>query len=80
MERQERVVLFSFECARACLEEKLVKMAWRVHLYPYRTQKLSSIAPKILGGRLPGKIGLCQHKKEADTECICFFFVCLMVR
>ena len=29
----------------------------RVHLFPSRTQKLSSSAPTILGGRLPGKIG-----------------------
>ena len=29
----------------------------RVHLFPSRTQKLSSFAPTILGGRLPGKIG-----------------------
>ena len=29
----------------------------RVHLFPSRTQKLSSCTPTILGGRLPGKIG-----------------------
>ena len=28
-----------------------------VHLFPSRTQKLSTSAPTILGGRLPGKIG-----------------------
>ena len=32
-------------------------IAVRVHLFPSRTQKLSSLAPTILGGRLPGKIG-----------------------
>ena len=32
-------------------------MAWRFHLFPFRTQKLSSIAPTILGGRPPGKLG-----------------------
>ena len=32
-------------------------IAVRVHLFPSRTQKLSSFAPTILGGRLPGKIG-----------------------
>ena len=36
-------------------------IAARVHPFPYRTRKLSSLAPKILGGRLPGKIGRCQH-------------------
>ena len=35
-------------------------MAERSHLYPSRTQKLSSPAPKILGGKLPGKIGHCR--------------------
>ena len=34
-------------------------MAERFHLFPFRTQKLSSSVPKILGGRLPGKIGRC---------------------
>ena len=29
--------------------EKLVLMTLRVHLFPYRTQKLSSVVPKILG-------------------------------
>ncbi len=32
-------------------------IAARVHLFPFRTQKLSSFAPKILCGRLHGKIG-----------------------
>ena len=36
---------------------ELVLIAVRVHLFPSRTQKLSSQAPTILGGRLPGKIG-----------------------
>ena len=32
-------------------------MAWRSHPFPSRTRKLSSIAPMILGGRPPGKLG-----------------------
>ena len=32
-------------------------MALRSHLFPYRTQKLSSIAPKVVGGSLPARIG-----------------------
>ena len=40
---------------------KLVLIAARVHLFPYRTQKLSSLALTILGGKLPGKISRCQH-------------------
>ena len=37
-------------------------IAARVHPFPYRTRKLSSLALKILGGKLPGKISRCQHK------------------
>ena len=36
-------------------------IAVRVHPFPSRTRKLSSLAPKILGGQLPGKIGRRQH-------------------
>ena len=32
----------------------------RSHLFPFRTQKLSSVVPKILGWRRPGKIGRCR--------------------
>ena len=35
-------------------------IARRSHLFPYRTQKLSSLALMILGGRLPGKVGRCR--------------------
>ena len=35
-------------------------MTSRSHLFPSRTQKLSSIVPKILGWRRPGKIGRCR--------------------
>ena len=41
--------------------KQLVLIAARVHLFPFRTQKLSSLALKILGGKLPGKISRCQH-------------------
>ena len=36
-------------------------MAVRVHPFPSRTRKLSSLAPKILGPQGPGKIGRCQR-------------------
>ena len=36
---------------------KLVLIAVRVHLFPSRTQKLSSLAPTIVTGRLVVKIG-----------------------
>ena len=37
-----------------------VTIAERIHLFPSRTQKLSSLAPMILGGKLPGKVGRCR--------------------
>ncbi len=36
---------------------RVVMMALRSHLFPYRTQQLSSIAPKVVGGSLPARIG-----------------------
>ena len=38
----------------------LVIMTMRVHLFPYRTQKLSSLMLKILASYLAGKISSCQ--------------------
>ena len=40
----------------------------RVHLFPFRTQKLSSSAPKILGWKRPGKIGQSQHMIPCGSE------------
>ena len=34
----------------------MVIIAKRIHLFPYRTQKLSSLALMVLGGRLPGRV------------------------
>ncbi len=36
-----------------------VTIAERIHLYPFRTQKLSSLTPKVLGPA-PGRIGSCR--------------------
>ena len=35
-------------------------MAKKIHLYPFRTQKLSSYTPKVLGWGRPGRIGSCR--------------------
>ena len=35
-------------------------MTVRFHLFPFRTQKLSSLVPKIVGWRRPVKIGRCR--------------------
>ena len=43
----------------------------RVHLFPFRTQKLSSAVAKILYGRLYGKIAQCQHGKRAERSALC---------
>ena len=42
-------------------DPKPVPMTPRFHLFPFRTQKLSLVVPKILGWRRPGKIGRCRH-------------------
>ena len=38
------------------LKDYVVIIAKRIHLFPYRTQKLSSLALMVLGGRLPGRV------------------------
>ena len=47
-------------------KKKLVSLTQRVHLFPFRTQKLSFAVPTILCGRLHGKIGRCQHHRESE--------------
>ena len=42
---------------RKSIIAKVVTMTMRIHLFPYRTQKLSSLMPKILVGYPAGKIG-----------------------
>ena len=53
-----------------------VIMAEGYHLFPYRTQKLSLIAPKVLGWRRPGRIGrrriLILKKHFGFTEMLLF--------
>ena len=43
------------------MHHQSVLLAQRVHLFPFRTQKLSSAEPKILAWRRAGKIGHCRH-------------------
>jgi hypothetical protein len=38
----------------------LVGITRRTHPFPYRTRKLSSLVPMILGWKRPGKVGPCQ--------------------
>ena len=53
-------------------DTQLVLIAVRVHPFPYRTRKLSSLALKILGGKLPGKISRCQHSRHIATGYVSF--------
>ena len=46
---------------------KSVLIAVRVHPFPSRTRQLSSLAPKILGWRRPGKIGSADIKGPVLT-------------
>ena len=39
-----------------------VAIAKRTHLFPCRTQKLSSLASMVLGGRLPGRVERCRNR------------------
>ena len=48
-------------------------IARRLHLYPSRTQKLSSVALMILGGRLPGKVGHRRFELGNDYLVVSFF-------
>ena len=48
----------------------LVIIAKRTHLFPSRTQKLSSLALMILGGRLPGKV----RRRQLSFFCIILYY------
>ena len=53
-----------------------VSIARMLHLFPSRTQKLSSSAPMVLGGQLPGRVGPCRLKKYTLTGV--YFFYCII--
>ena len=55
--------------------KQLVSMTLRVHLFPSRTQKLSSVVPKIVGWKRPVKIGRCQHQQVSIQQGRHFSFV-----
>ena len=50
---------------RESFDIQSVIITLRSHLFPFRTQKLSSAVPKILGGKLPGKIGRRRHRGKS---------------
>ena len=47
---------------------KLVLITVRVHPFPSRTRKLSSLVPTILGWKRPGTIGRRQHKHSSIAQ------------
>ena len=47
----------------------------KVHLFSFRTQKLSFSSPKILGWKRPGKIGHCQDTCEIVSVKAHYFFI-----
>ena len=51
----------------------------RFHLFPSRTQKLSSLAPKILGWKRPGKIGQCQYKLKCHLFARWHFSISIII-
>ena len=56
-----------------------VTMAKGIHLFPYRTQKLSLSAPMVLGWRRPGRVGRCRiPKRNQPHECGVDFFLGLI--
>ena len=59
IENETNVVQYSRKDERRGELRKSVLQTQRVHLYPFRTQKLSSAVVKILYGRLYGKIAQC---------------------
>ena len=53
-----------------CEQIESVLQTQRVHLYPFRTQKLSSAVVKILYGRLYGKIAQCRHRIKGTDKTV----------
>ena len=57
---------------------KSVLIAVRVHPFPSRTRQLSSLAPKILGWRRPGKIGSADTISGQSKDCpLISFCICM---
>ncbi len=57
-----------------CCADKLVLIRARVHPFPSRTRKLSSLLLTILGWRRPGKIGSANTKNHDICRGSLLFF------
>ena len=51
-------------------------MAKGIHLFPYRTQKLSLSEPMVLGWRRPGRVGRCRIPQRKSLRRCLGFFLC----
>ena len=51
-------------------------MAKGIHLFPYRTQKLSLSAPMVLGWRRPGRVGRCRIPQRKSLRRCLGLFLC----
>ena len=63
-------MLFNIQWIIDLLKKKSVLQTQRVHLFPFRTQKLSSAVVKILYGRLYGKIAQCWHRTVGTDKTV----------
>ena len=68
--RENRSALTQISLSKSSSES--VFLTQRVHLFPFRTQKLSSAVPKILAWRRAGKIGQSRHHYRKTKVAPCF--------
>ena len=78
----DKITNSSTLCSCECAEKFILKYSTIVgdssveaHLFPYRTQKLSSTAVTILVGKPAGKITHCQHFIKNQDISLGFFFL-----
>ena len=76
LDRERKSEYHMFVLAR--VQTQLVSIRARVHPFPSRTRKLSSLLPTILGWRRPGKIG--NANIEDSRKVVLFLFVLMKVR
>src|SRR5918992_3465042 len=62
-------VSLTTKCTCRFLER--VTTAAGIHLFPFRTEKLSPPAPMVLRGRLRGRVGRRPFFRPSDTGCGC---------
>ena len=56
-DKQQEIFISIYSAWKSVIYTIVVIIAERSHLFPFRTQKLSSPAPKVLVGSLTGRIG-----------------------